>query len=185
MRPENSSKLWLKTFCDWSRASTLLSSVTPVKPGCDGRLRNALGRGFGLEVARARPRNCRCRRRPRRARAAGGQDRAPRARGLRRERREIVRWSVSTQLAIAVEISIGTGSDNVGVTAAKTRRHASPLADVQSGRPTIDRRIAGMQSPSVMTYASVLAPPREQVGREIRRRACARDGAAGRHAAAD
>src|ERR671922_298830 len=32
MRPENSSKLWLKTFCDWSRASTLLSSVIPVKP---------------------------------------------------------------------------------------------------------------------------------------------------------
>src|SRR6185295_12632592 len=32
MRPENSSNVWLNTFCDWSRASTLLSSVTPDKP---------------------------------------------------------------------------------------------------------------------------------------------------------
>src|SRR3954453_9255386 len=32
MRPENSSKLWLNTFCEWSRASTLLSSVTPERP---------------------------------------------------------------------------------------------------------------------------------------------------------
>src|SRR5712672_23340 len=32
MRPENSSKLWLKTFCEWSRASTLLSRAIPVRP---------------------------------------------------------------------------------------------------------------------------------------------------------
>src|SRR5215218_9134338 len=32
MRPENSSKLWLNTFCEWSRAMTALSSVTPVSP---------------------------------------------------------------------------------------------------------------------------------------------------------
>ena len=32
MRPENSSKLWLKTRCDWSRESTLLSGVTPLRP---------------------------------------------------------------------------------------------------------------------------------------------------------
>ena len=32
MRPENSSKLWLKTRCEWSRESTLLSGVTPFSP---------------------------------------------------------------------------------------------------------------------------------------------------------
>ena len=32
MRPENSSKLWLKTFCEWSRAMTLLSERDPVSP---------------------------------------------------------------------------------------------------------------------------------------------------------
>src|SRR5882757_1601633 len=34
MRPENSSNVWLNTFCEESRASTLLSSVTPVRPAC-------------------------------------------------------------------------------------------------------------------------------------------------------
>ena len=32
MRPENSSKVWVKTFCDLSRFSTLWSSVTPASP---------------------------------------------------------------------------------------------------------------------------------------------------------
>ena len=32
MRPENSSKLWLKTFCERSRESTPWSSVTPFRP---------------------------------------------------------------------------------------------------------------------------------------------------------
>src|SRR5215813_8653924 len=32
MRPENSSKLWLNTFCEWSRVSTLWSNVTPLRP---------------------------------------------------------------------------------------------------------------------------------------------------------
>ena len=32
MRPENSSKLCEKTFCDWSRVITALSSVTPERP---------------------------------------------------------------------------------------------------------------------------------------------------------
>src|SRR5438105_14991683 len=32
MRPENSSKLWLKTFCERSRASTVWSIVTPLRP---------------------------------------------------------------------------------------------------------------------------------------------------------
>ena len=32
MRPENSSKLWLKTACERSRDSTALSSVTPFSP---------------------------------------------------------------------------------------------------------------------------------------------------------
>src|ERR1700754_4186644 len=32
MRPENSSKVWVKTFCDLSRLSTLWSSVTPARP---------------------------------------------------------------------------------------------------------------------------------------------------------
>ena len=31
IRPENSSKLWLKTFCERSRESTLWSSVTPFR----------------------------------------------------------------------------------------------------------------------------------------------------------
>src|ERR1700759_1068406 len=32
IRPENSSKVWVKTFCDLSRLSTLWSSVTPASP---------------------------------------------------------------------------------------------------------------------------------------------------------
>ena len=32
MRPENSSKLWLKTRCERSRDSTVWSSVTPFRP---------------------------------------------------------------------------------------------------------------------------------------------------------
>src|SRR5437763_3561326 len=32
MRPENSSKLWLKTVCERSRASTVWSIVTPLRP---------------------------------------------------------------------------------------------------------------------------------------------------------
>src|SRR5258708_8351697 len=32
MRPENSSKLWLKTRCERSRDSTAWSSITPVRP---------------------------------------------------------------------------------------------------------------------------------------------------------
>src|SRR5438067_12616484 len=32
MRPENSSKLWLKTRCERSRESTAWSSVTPLSP---------------------------------------------------------------------------------------------------------------------------------------------------------
>ena len=32
MRPENSSKVWPNTFCEWSRLSTLWSSVTPASP---------------------------------------------------------------------------------------------------------------------------------------------------------
>src|SRR5260370_31369081 len=32
MRPENSSKLWLKTRCERSRDSTAWSSVTPLSP---------------------------------------------------------------------------------------------------------------------------------------------------------
>src|ERR1700747_2951086 len=32
MRPENSSKLWLKTFCERPRESTAWSSVTPLRP---------------------------------------------------------------------------------------------------------------------------------------------------------
>src|SRR5258705_10933658 len=32
MRPENSSKLWLKTRCERSRESTAWSSVTPARP---------------------------------------------------------------------------------------------------------------------------------------------------------
>ena len=39
MRPENSSKLWLKTRCERSRDSTAWSSVTPFRPdaiaGCE------------------------------------------------------------------------------------------------------------------------------------------------------
>src|SRR5437660_12128330 len=39
MRPENSSKLWVKTRCERSRDSTAWSSVTPVRPdataGCE------------------------------------------------------------------------------------------------------------------------------------------------------
>src|SRR3954451_11771908 len=32
IRPENSSKVWLNTFCDLSRLSTALSRVTPARP---------------------------------------------------------------------------------------------------------------------------------------------------------
>src|SRR5579871_6845773 len=32
MRPENSSKVWPNTFCEWSRVSTLWSSVMPLRP---------------------------------------------------------------------------------------------------------------------------------------------------------
>src|ERR1700744_5826522 len=33
MRPENCSKVWSKTFCEWSRLITLWSSVTPLRAG--------------------------------------------------------------------------------------------------------------------------------------------------------
>src|ERR1700758_2904576 len=50
MRPENSSKVWLKTFCEWSRLSTLWSSVTPATPGGEALLRDAFGCGVGFEL---------------------------------------------------------------------------------------------------------------------------------------
>src|SRR6201995_5616094 len=32
MRPENCSKVWPNTFCEWSRTSTVWSNVTPLRP---------------------------------------------------------------------------------------------------------------------------------------------------------
>ncbi|MGY4488237.1 hypothetical protein ACVWWR_007428 [Bradyrhizobium sp. LM3.2] len=50
MRPENSSKVWVKTFCERVAVEHALIERHAGEAGGNGLLRDAFGRGVGFEV---------------------------------------------------------------------------------------------------------------------------------------
>src|SRR6476620_8667522 len=97
MRPENSSNVWLNTFCEESRASTLLSSVTPVRPAWMAEAEIPLAAASFLKSS-SHVSNGPVPQGAASAGAAEVSNRAPRVRAHRERREIIVPFAPSTKL---------------------------------------------------------------------------------------
>src|SRR6478672_13072685 len=117
MRPENSSKLWLKTRCERSRDSTAWSTVTPFRPDAIADCEIPLAAASFLKSASHAsklpvPQDAAC------AGAAGVINTTPTATVLRRERGVIA--TVSSEMVLD-QITLPRRPKISAATAAKTR----------------------------------------------------------------